>query len=155
MISFFFSGRQHSHLCTYVHYCQVDYKVSNKIILILPIKSEFMKLLFLPKYEPNQKSWQLFCSYLGRNDDFINSFWNLLIFKRYNSTFKWILFLNNLGLNMSGKLWNVWILLFFLGYNWVQLVSELNWIQSSFGIELFIGSWNIKQCRTPTTLSQK
>ena len=57
-------------------------------------QNEFMKSSFLPKYEPN--IWRisaLYCvphyraeiltifgSYFGRNDDFINSFWNLLTF---------------------------------------------------------------------------
>ena len=39
-------------------------------------QNEFMKSSFLPKYEQKK-----FHSYFGRNDDFINSLWNLLPFK--------------------------------------------------------------------------
>ena len=55
-------------------------------------QNEFTKSSFLPKYE--QKNCQdffpvycraeiltIFRSYFGRNDDFINSFWNLLTFR--------------------------------------------------------------------------
>ena len=38
-------------------------------------QNEFMKSSFLPKYEPKISG-----SYFGRNDDIINSFWNLLTF---------------------------------------------------------------------------
>ena len=56
-----------------------------------------MKSLFLPKYERNivkisalyctvphyrAEILTIFCSYFGRNDDFINSFWNLLTFRK-------------------------------------------------------------------------
>ena len=49
-----------------------------------------MKSSFLPKYEPKivkisnlttqGRNPDNFCSYFGRNDDLINSFWNLLTF---------------------------------------------------------------------------
>ena len=42
-----------------------------------------MKSSFLPKYEPQYRAEILiiFGSYFGRNDDFINSFRNLLTFR--------------------------------------------------------------------------
>ena len=54
-------------------------------------QNEFMKLSFLPKYEPKivrisawaqyrAEIFTMFGSYFGRNDNFINSFWNLLTF---------------------------------------------------------------------------
>ena len=55
-------------------------------------QNKFMKSSFLPKYE--QKIAKIsalttqgrnpdnFCSYFGRNDDFINSFWNCLTFRK-------------------------------------------------------------------------
>ena len=42
-------------------------------------------------HSKGQKFWQFFCSYFGRNDDFINSFWNLLTFS---------------GL---GQVWKIWL----------------------------------------------
>ena len=44
-------------------------------------RNEFMKSSFLPKYERN-----FFCPYFWRNDDFINSFWNLLTFSGSSMT---------------------------------------------------------------------
>ena len=43
-----------------------------------------------------QKSWQFFCSYFGRNDDFINSFWNCLTFRKMavtalSTNYAWII----------------------------------------------------------------
>ena len=55
-------------------------------ILILKVskfQNEFMKSSFLPKYERKivkAEILTIFHSYFGRNDDFINSFWNLLTF---------------------------------------------------------------------------
>ena len=56
-------------------------------------QNEFMKTSFLPKYEPKfvrilpcsvtqyrAEILTIFCSYFGRNDDFKNSFWNLVTF---------------------------------------------------------------------------
>ena len=53
-------------------------------------QKEFMKSLFLPKYEQKTvrisalcsegRNLDKFCSYFGRNDNFINSFWNCLTF---------------------------------------------------------------------------
>ena len=58
-------------------------------------QNEFLKTSFLPKYEPNiVRISALYCatlqgknpynfgSYFGRNDVFINSFWNLLTFRQ-------------------------------------------------------------------------
>ena len=40
-------------------------------------QNEFMKSLFLPKYEQKIVSISALCSvYFGRNNAFINSFWN-------------------------------------------------------------------------------
>ena len=57
--------------------------ISNKVS---KFQNEFMKSSFLPKYEPKivphyrAEILTIFGSYSGRNEDFINSFWNLLIF---------------------------------------------------------------------------
>ena len=64
-------------------------------IKVSTFQNEFMKLSFLPKYEPNivriaalyvphhrAEILTIFGSYFGRNDDFINSFWNLLTFNK-------------------------------------------------------------------------
>ena len=72
----------HQKICTYL-------KVSK-------FQIEFMKSSFLPKYEQKivrisallsvvqyrAEILTIFRSYFGRNDDFINSFWNLLTFSR-------------------------------------------------------------------------
>ena len=54
-------------------------------------QNEFMKSSFLPKYKQKLSGflpfvvkaeiWTIFGSYFGRNDDFINSFWNCLTFR--------------------------------------------------------------------------
>ena len=61
----------------------------NLVIKVSEFQNEFMKSSFLPKYEPNivrisalhctvpryrAEILTTFCSYLGRNNDFINSF---------------------------------------------------------------------------------
>ena len=38
-------------------------------------------LRFLPSLPTQSRNPEIFCSYLGRNDDFINSLWNLLTFR--------------------------------------------------------------------------
>ena len=64
----------------------IDSKVSK-------FQNEFMKTYFLPTYEPNIiRISALYCatlmdknpfgSYFGRNNELINSFWNLLTFKQ-------------------------------------------------------------------------
>ena len=56
-------------------------------------QNEFMKISFLPKYERKNSApvlWRkaeiltIFLSYFGRNNNFINSFWNLLTFSTTN-----------------------------------------------------------------------
>ena len=65
------------------------------LLKVSKFQNEFMKSSFLLKYEPNkckdfcpvlchktgQRSFYIFCSCFGCNDDFVNSFWNLLTFK--------------------------------------------------------------------------
>ena len=61
---------------------------------VINFQNEFTKSSFLTKYEQNivsisalyyatlqgRNPYTVFGSYFGRNDDFINSFWNLLTF---------------------------------------------------------------------------
>ena len=65
---------------------------SYRYLKVSKFQNEFMKSSFLPKYEPNfvrMSALYTYCatlqgrnfgSYFGRNDDFIDSFWNLLTF---------------------------------------------------------------------------
>ena len=64
------------------------------LLKVSKFQNEFMKSSFLPKYERNivristlcsvpyyrAEILTIFCWYFGRNDDFINSFWDLLTF---------------------------------------------------------------------------
>ena len=64
------------------------------VVKVSKFQNEFMKPSFLPKYEQKNirisalttpslqvaEILTIFCSYFGRNDGFINSFWNLLTF---------------------------------------------------------------------------
>ena len=62
------------------------------ILKVSKVQNEFMMSPFLPKYEPNTvphyraEILTIFGSYFGRNDDFINSYWNLLTFKYIEAT---------------------------------------------------------------------
>ena len=84
-------------------------KVQN--LKLSKFQNQFMKSSFLPKYEPkivrncyracsvahySEEILTIFGSYFGRNNDFINSFWNLLTF-RIKSTAIWniLVFLGN------------------------------------------------------------
>ena len=66
---------------------------SRSVSKVSKFQNQFMKSSFLPKYERKN-----FCSYFGRNDDFINSFWNLLTFKRRTCLFKSSLLHKNVSL---------------------------------------------------------
>ena len=59
------------------------------MLKVSQFQNEFMKSSFLPKYEQKRQAEvpTIFSSYLGRNDDFINSFWNCLTFRTGSNFF--------------------------------------------------------------------
>ena len=63
-----------------------DHLWEKYVLKVSKFQNEFLKSSFLPKYEPKivkhyrAEILTIFGSYFGRNDDFINWFWNLLTF---------------------------------------------------------------------------
>ena len=106
--------------------------------------SKFMKSLFLPKYEPT--ILRISGSYFGRNDDFKNSFWNLLTFKTYFSH------------RRSEQFWNQnTIVENFQKYSYKQpqifffdLISSFKFgypITCNLNMRLIMATWyNVQQC---------
>ena len=88
-VPFFFVPLLHCAVCQEDH----GYIIGLLVLLkVSKIQNEFIASSFLPKYEPNivscpalchttgQKFLQFLVHILEKNDDFINSFWNLLTF---------------------------------------------------------------------------
>ena len=78
-----------------LHKIPFDMAQLDSSLKVSKFQNEFIKSSFLPKYEPNivmisalhcivphyrAEILTIFGSYFGRNDDFINSFWNFLTF---------------------------------------------------------------------------
>ena len=94
-------------------------------IKVRQFQNEFMKTSFLPKYEHKIVKFLAslhraeivtnFCLYIGRKDDFINSFWNCLTFSLFELTRKICKHVNLFYLiqieNNSFNLKNLWVTL--------------------------------------------
>ena len=94
---FFYDDKKISQFETAILHIVMMSKIGKKMsrLKVSQFQNEFMKSSFLPKYERKitrisalcseahyrAEILTIFCSYFGRNNDFINSFCNLLTFK--------------------------------------------------------------------------